>query len=130
MLDELPETPIELSEPAQRAAEIVEPHLPTETREDGLVVIDLSGLVPTPTECLDREPDPFNPEIVVCRRLTPSPRLGANYGPSAGELIEGSAVPRARVRISEDAEAEANVTSEGVGGWNANGAEVRARIKF
>jgi len=130
MLDEPPQVPIELAEPAQRGVETVEPHLPTETREDSSLVIDLSGLAPPPTECLEDEPDPFNPEIIVCREVTASPRLGAGYGPSADELTEGSAVPRARVRLSEDAEAEANVTSQGVGGWNANGGEVRAKFRF
>jgi hypothetical protein len=130
MLDEPPHTPVELAEPSQGEVQVIEPHLPTETREDGSVVIDLSGLAPPPTECLDREPDPFNPEIVVCRETALSPRLGADYGPSVDEVVEGSAIPRARLRLSEDAEAEANVTNNGVGGWNANGGEFRAKFKF
>ena len=107
------------------------PGLPIQERDDGAVVIDLSSLAPPPTECADeREPDPFNPEILVCRKTMLSPRIGPNYGPSAEELVEGSAIPRARLRLSEDAEAEANVIKKGVGGFDADGAEVRARIKF
>jgi len=130
MLDQPPKIPIELAGPAQGKGELVEPHLPAETREDGSVVIDLSGLALPPAECFDRAPDPFNPEIVVCREVTTSPRLREGYGPSADALLEGSAVPRARLRISENAEAEANVISQGVGGWNAQGGEVRAKFKF
>lgn len=126
MLDEPPE-PIILEAP--EAGE-VEPLLPMQERADGSIVIDLSSLAPQPTECLDREPDPFNPEIVVCREVTVSARLGADYGPTADELLEGSAVPRARVQLSGDAAAEANAINQSVGGWNANGGEVRARIKF
>lgn len=130
MLDEPPLPAIEASQSVQSEAGQVQHPLPTKTREDGSVVIDLSGLAPPPTQCADGEPDPFNPEIVVCRKTENSPRLGANYGPSADELTEGSAVPRARVRISEDAEAEANVIKKGVGGWDADGVEAKARIRF
>lgn len=130
MQDEPPVAPIEIAEPADEASGEVEPHLPMQTREDGSVVIDLSSLSPPRTECMDREPDPFNPEIVVCRETALSPLLGANFGPSADELTEGSAVPRARMRLSEDAEAEANVINKGVGGWNAEGVEAKARLRF
>ncbi|MEP0391224.1 MAG: hypothetical protein ABJ205_05845 [Erythrobacter sp.] len=108
----------------------VQPHLPTDTQVDGVVVIDLSSLGPPADECLGYEPDPFNPEIVVCREVALSPRLDPTYGSSSDELIEGSAVPRAQVQLSEDVEAEANVTNSGVGGWKASGGEVKARIKF
>jgi hypothetical protein len=126
MLDEPPEA-IVLEAP--EAGE-VQPHLPTHERADGSLVIDLTPLAPPPAECLEREPDPFNPEIVVCRELTLSPRLGADYGPTADEVLEGSAVPRARLQLSEDASLEANVANQAVGGFNASGGEVRARIKF
>lgn len=126
MIDEPPPLP----EAASPQTEIVEPHLPSETREDGSLLIDLSPLAPPPTECAREEPDPFNPEIVVCRETVASPRLGADYGPSADELVEGSAIPRAKWQISEDAAAEANVINKGVGGFNANGGEVRLKIDF
>lgn len=128
MFDEPP--PAAEAPPPEQQQIIVEPHLPTETREDGSMVIDLSPLAPLPTECAEQEPDPFNPEIVVCRKQVASPRLGPNYGPSADELVEGSAIPRARLKLSDDAEAEANVINKGVGGFNANGGEVRVKIDF
>lgn len=106
------------------------PALPSERRDDGTLVIDLRPLAPPPTDCAAEEPDPFNPEIIVCRKTVTSPRLGSDYGPSADELVEGSAIPRARVRLSDDAEAEANVINKGVGGFNANGGEVRVKIDF
>ncbi|EAQ29602.1 hypothetical protein NAP1_02480 [Erythrobacter sp. NAP1] len=127
MLDEPPvPVVIELPSPAN-----TDEGLPTTTREDGSLVIDLTPLAPPPTECLDEiEPDPFNPEIIVCRETVLSPRIGPTYGPTAAELTEGSAIPRARVRLSEDAEAEANVIKKGVGGFDADGAEVRLKIDF
>ena len=112
------------------ASNEVQPHLQTDTRADGVVVIDLSSIGPPANECLGYESDPFNPEIVVCREAALSPRLDPTYGPSSDELIEGSAVPRAQVQLSKDVEAEANVTNSGVGGWKASGGEVKARIKF
>jgi hypothetical protein len=42
----------------------------------------------------------------------------------------GSAIPRARIRLSENAEAEANLIKQGVGGFDADGAEVRVKIGF
>ena len=116
--------------PQPPATEIVEPHLPTELRADGTLVIDLTSLTSDTTQCLDEEPDPLNPEIIVCRETTTSPRLGADYGPSADELIEGSAIPRARWKLSDDATLEANTINQGVGGFNANGGEVRVKIDF
>ncbi|AWW74286.1 hypothetical protein CD351_07580 [Erythrobacter sp. KY5] len=117
---------IELPEPREDSE-----GLPTTTRDDGSLLIDLTPLAPPPTECLDEsEPDPFNPEIIVCRETVLSPRIGPTYGPTAAELTEGSAVPRARMRLSEDAEAEANVIKKGVGGFDADGAEVRVKIDF
>lgn len=126
MMDQAPE-PIIAEVPSE---EELQPHLPTQTRADGSLVIDLSSLATPPTECLDEEPDPFQSEIVVCRQIAVSPRLGANYGPTADELLEGSAVPRARVRLSEDAEAQANVIEKGVGGWDADGVEAKVKIDF
>lgn len=103
--------------------------LPTETLEDGTVRIDLTGLAPAPEHCLEGEPDPFNPEILVCREKELSPRLGAVYGPTE-DIIFGSAVPRARLKLSESAEAQANTIKKAVGGWDADGAEVRVKLDF
>ncbi|MEM1051842.1 MAG: hypothetical protein AAGI28_07075 [Pseudomonadota bacterium] len=130
MLEEPPPSSVGIVETAQADVIQVKPHLPTEKREDGSVVVDLSGLAPPPTDCLESESDPFNPEIVVCREITHSPRLGADYGPSAEEVTSGSAVPRASVRLSEDVEAEASVAKSGVGGWDADGVEAKVKIEF
>ncbi|MDP4605650.1 MAG: hypothetical protein NWS68_05810 [Erythrobacter sp.] len=97
---------------------------------DGRVVIDLTQYVPPPPaeECAGETPDPFNPEIVVCRDSGPSPRLGPVVGPADEGF--GSAIPRARVKLSDTATAEANATAPSVGGWNAQGGEVRLKIDF
>ena len=97
---------------------------------DGTVVIDLTQFVPPPPaeECAGEAPDPFNPEIVVCKRSETSPRLGPVVGPADEEF--GSAIPRARVKLSDTASAEANVHNTPVGGFNANGGEVRLKIDF
>ena len=126
MIDE-PPPPLD---PQQPQTQEVATGLPTEERADGSLLIDLTPLAPPPTACAREEPDPFNPEIVVCRETVTSPRLGSDYGPSADELVEGSAIPRAKWQISEDAAAEANVINKGVGGFNANGGEVRLKIDF
>lgn len=102
-----------------------------ETRADGRVVIDLTQLAPPPPpsdQCGEAAPDPFNPEIVVCTATGPSPRLGPVVGPVDEEF--GSAIPRARIRLSDTASAEANAINQGVGGFNANGGEVRLKIDF
>ena len=124
------EPPPPAAQPDPSEVQAVVPDLPSERREDGTLVIDLKPLAPPPTDCAAQEPDPFNPEIIVCRETVTSPRLGSDYGPSADELAEGSAIPRARVRLSDEAEAEANVINKGVGGFNANGGEVRVKIDF
>ena len=115
----------------QQDASDVAPDLPTEQRPDGALVIDLIPLAPPPTECaVEREPDPFNPEIVVCGETMLSPPISPDYGPSADQVVEGSAIPRARVQITDNAAAEANATAPAVGGFHANGGEVRAKINF
>lgn len=131
MIDEPPAEP-PLPPPAYElpTEQQVRSDLPETLRADGTLVIDLSSLAPPPTDCVVEEPDPLNPEIVVCRETLPSPRLGADYGPTADEVIEGSAVPRASVRLSDDAVLEANVANNAVGGFNANGGEVRVKIDF
>jgi hypothetical protein len=42
----------------------------------------------------------------------------------------GSAVPRARIKLSDTASAEANLINQGVGGFDADGGEVRLKIDF
>jgi len=97
---------------------------------DGRVVIDLTQFVPPPPaeQCAGEAPDPFNPEIVVCQQSETSPRLGPVVGPVDEGF--GSAIPRARVKLSDTASAEANATAPSVGGWNAQGGEVRLKIDF
>ena len=98
--------------------------------EDTKVVIDLTQFVPPPPseECADAPADPLNAEIVVCAASTPAPRLGPMVGPVDDGF--GSAIPRARIKLSDKAEAEANLTNPGVGGFDAEGAEVRVKIDF
>lgn len=98
---------------------------------EGRVVIDLTQFVPEPPteDCIADDPNPLDPAIVVCEAATgPSPRLGPKVGPVDEEF--GSAIPRARIKLSESAEAEANLHNTPVGGFNANGGEVRLKIDF
>lgn len=99
--------------PAQAAE--APPNLPMEQRADGTLVIDLLQRTPLPPpECAPEEPDPFNPEIVVCETMPNSPRLGPLVGPVDDGFA--SAIPRARIKLSDTASAEANATAPGVGG--------------
>ena len=112
-------------------ADAVDPYaLPSTTKPDGTLVIDLKPLAPAPQMCAQEEPDPFNPEIVVCRKTEPDPRMGPDQGPSVDELLFASAVPRARLKLSENAEAQANTIKKPVGGFDADGAEARVKIEF
>lgn len=104
--------------------------LPTHIRDDGSIVIDLTPLSPPPQHCVEQEPDPFNPTILVCRKAEPDPRLGPDYGPTADEVLFASAVPRARLKLSDHAEAQANSIKKSVGGFDADGGEVRVKIDF
>lgn len=106
--------------------------LPITENEDGSVVIDLKPLAPVPIEeqCLERDPNPLDNAIVVCRRSANDQRLTSTYGPIDALDDFGTAVPRARVKLSDDAEAEANAINKAVGGFNANGGEVRVKIDF
>jgi len=117
-------------DPAPQVAEAKAPAPPVmQERADGTLVIDLTQLnPPPPSECVADEPDPFNPEIVVCKATGPSQRLG----PAIGPVDDGfaSAIPRARIKLSDKAEAQANATNPSVGGWNAQGGEVRLKIDF
>ena len=124
---------IDAPPPAEIAPETEEgevaPHLPMEQRADGTLVINLLPLAPPPAgECLSEESDPLNPEIVVCRQSAPSPRIGPNVLPDVDDFA--IRIPRARVKLSDTAAAEANATAPSVGGWNAQGGEVRLKIDF
>lgn len=128
MIDTPPAIPIDIAQeaPADKAA------LPSERRDDGTLVIDLLPLAP-PVEveqCFDTDPDPLASGIFVCRKLTTNQRLGDLHTVTADDLTFGSAIPRARMRLSDDAAAEINGTNPSVGGWNAQGAEVKVRIGF
>jgi hypothetical protein len=108
----------------------VRTHLPMEQRADGTLVIDLTALVPPLplADCVPDAPDPFNPEILVCEASGPSPRLGQLIGPVGDGFA--SAIPRARINLSDTASAEASLHNTPVGGFNANGGEVRLKIDF
>ena len=112
-------------EPAPLAAEAPQPP----SAEDK-VVIDLTQFAPKPPAdpCIPDDPDPLNPAIVVCETTGPSPRLGPMIGPVDEEF--GSAIPRARIKLSDTVEGQANLHNTPVGGFNANGGEVRLKIDF
>lgn len=126
--------PAQSAEAAQVAGEAMPSgyDFPTTQRPDGSLVIDLTPLAPQPVlnDCLDENPDPFNPTILVCEKTKqPDPRLGPVQGPSNDELF-GSAIPRARLKLSDNAAAEANAIKKSVGGFDADGGEVRVKIEF
>jgi hypothetical protein len=123
MTDEPPAPPPVVAETAAPAA-------PVDLREpEGRVVIDLTRLLPPPpaAECVETS-DPFTSEIVVCAAITPAPRLGPMVGPVDDGFA--SAIPRARIKLSDTASAEANLINQSVGGFDADGAEVRVKIGF
>lgn len=125
MFDEPPAPP-----PPARA-ETVAPAVPLGLREpEERVVIDLTQFVPPPPAepCTDTPADPLNSEIVVCAATGPAPRLGPVVGPVDDGF--GSAIPRASIRLSDTASAEANATAPAVGGINAQGGEVPLKIDF
>ena len=130
MIDLPPPPPPSEPAPLVAEAETQSPTAPAiKQRADGSLLIDLTQLAPPPpTECVADEPDPFNPEIVVCKAAGPSPRHGPVVGPVDDGF--GSAIPRARIKLSDKAEAQANATNPSVGGWNAQGGEVRLKIDF
>ncbi len=118
-------------QPAVLAAlDTAAPVQPMEQRADGTLVIDLTALVPPPPpeDCAPEDPDPLNPAILVCAASGPSPRIGPMFGPVDDGFA--SAIPRARLKLSDTASAEANLTNSGVGGFDAEGAEVRLKIDF
>lgn len=93
-----------------------------------MLVINLSPLAPPPTQCELEEPDPFNLEIIVCWETESSPRIGPHILTQVDDF--GTAIPRARVKLPEHAEGQANATAPSVGGWNAQGGELRLKIDF
>lgn len=116
--------------PAEPVPLLAEAEAPQPPGAKGRVVIDLTQFAPKlpADECIANDPDPLNPAIVVCEATGPSPRLGPMIGPVDEEF--GSAIPRARIKLSENAEAEANLHNTPVGGFNANGGELRLKIDF
>lgn len=125
-MTDLPPPP---AEPVPILAESeVPPHLPMQTRADGTLVIDLMPLAAPRNPCAVSEPDPLNPEIVVCEAALRSPQIGPNPLPEVDDF--GNAIPRAQLRLSDTVSAEANALNQGVGGFNANGGEVRLKIDF
>lgn len=124
MFDEPPPPP---AEPVPLFAEAEVPQPPG---AEGRVVIDLTQFAPKPPadDCAPDDPDPLNPAIVVCETTGPSPRLGPLIGPVDEEF--GSAIPRARIKLSDTVEGQANLHNTPVGGFNANGGEVRLKIDF
>ncbi len=111
---------------AVEAEALAEPEVVIETRSDGTVVIDLMALAPPPLDCLEEEPDPFNPEIIVRAQAEMSARLGAGHGPSDEEQF-GSAIPRARLKLSDSAEGEANVIN---GAGTPMAAKCASKLRF
>ena len=103
--------------------------LPETIKPDGTLVIDLKPLAPEPTTCVEENADPFNPTILVCSRTEPDPRLGEPLGP-VDEILFASAIPRAKVKLSENAEAQANAIKKAVSGFDADGGELRVKIEF
>lgn len=124
MIDEPPAPP----EASALAPET--PISPYAERPDGSVEVDLTRLVPPPPAepCADPAPDPFSNEIVVCEAAPSAQRIGPMMGPVDEEF--GSAIPRARIKLSENAEAQLNLAKTPVGGIDADGAEVRVKIGF
>ncbi len=102
MIDE-PPVPSETSAPAPAPA--TPAPVAYAERPDGSVVIDLTRLVPPPPaeNCAGDTSDPFASDIVVCEVAPRSQRLGPVMGPVDEEF--GSAIPRALLKLSENAEA-------------------------
>ena len=128
MIDEPPPQAPVLAAPAEDGTSAAAPVIAE--KADGSVVIDLTRLVPPlpDEECVDAPADPLASEIVVCAVTGPSPRLGPMVGPVDDGFA--SAIPRARIKLSETAEAQANLHNTPVGGFNANGGELRLKIDF
>lgn len=111
---------------SQSAAEEVS--LSLSKRADGSLVIDVLNRPSLPQQCDTGDADPLDPAIIVCRQTASSPRLSKMIGPEIDDF--GSAIPRARVKLSDKAEGQVNLINKGVGNWNANGGEVRLKIDF
>ncbi|MFL0670252.1 MAG: hypothetical protein ACJLS3_02095 [Erythrobacter sp.] len=132
MLDQVPDPPLAAENLAQiarqPAAADPQPAPIATPRPAAPLVIDILARTPLPEQCAGQEADPFNPEIIVCQQAAPPPRLSKSIGPELDDF--GNAIPQARVKLSEHAEAQANLINKSVGGWNANGAEVRLKFGF
>ena len=129
---ELPPDPPRAEAPAAKP-EQVDTQPPIKERADGTIVVDLKRLAakaPQDEECLERDPNPLDEGIVVCRETTTDQKLTSNYGPADDPDEFGSAVPRAKFRLSDDATGELNATNPAVGGFNAQGVEAKVRIDF
>ncbi|MEL6530391.1 MAG: hypothetical protein AAFQ27_10545 [Pseudomonadota bacterium] len=129
---ELPAEPLAVEVTAGSPEQASE-SLPAVTeRADGTIVVDLTRLAPRPEaqECIASDPNPLDNAIIVCGEGATDQRVYSSYGPADEPGEFGSAIPRARVKLSDNVEAEANVIKKGVGGWDANGAEVKVKIDF
>lgn len=124
MLDQIPDVP-----PATQAVETRAAAATPALHPVDRLVIDILAPAPLPSDdCAAGKVDPFQPEIIVCQQAKASPRLTKSIGPERDDF--GNAIPRAALKLSDHAEAQANLINQSVGGWNANGAEVRLKIDF
>ena len=119
MIDIPPEQPLA----ALVARDDVEQHLPMEEREDGSLVIDL---MPLNEQCQDTQPDPINPTIVVCRTRNTDQRV--DNQPPVDAF--GNAIPRARLKLSENSALSLDAKEKAVGGHTANAALVTVTVDF
>lgn len=113
--------PQPLAIPAE--SEQVSPHLPMEEGDDGSLVIDL---MPLNERCDEPEPDPLNPTIVVCRKVSDDQRIEPT--PEVDDFA--NAIPRAQVELSDNAALSLDAKQKGVGGIPANAALATATIDF
>jgi len=74
------------------------------------------------------ESDPPNPEIIDWRETLSSSRFGPRFLAEAD--ASGNANDRARIRLSYDTNAQVNALYPDLGGYRANGVEVRVKIEF
>lgn len=104
-----------LAETVADADVMVPSHLPIEEKADGSIVIDLKPLASKPTEdeCIASDPNPLDNAIIVCGTTVSDQRLTSDFGPIDEAAEFGSAIPRTRLKLSEDA--EANLFNKGVG---------------
>ncbi|WFL77522.1 hypothetical protein P7228_00210 [Altererythrobacter arenosus] len=123
-MDQPPATSVEIPVAASESVDAAQPVI--EVREDGSTTIDILLPPPAPA-CVENEPDPFQNEIVVCRDVGNVHRL---VHAVPGDAIEGSAIPRAEFKLSENATASADAEARAVGNTPANAAIVNVKVKF